>query len=196
MMNAREGRERGGNIKSMPTRGTLTYADLETFPDDGFRRELIDGELFVSPSPKTRHQIVSGRLHLALGNHVNAYGGAAVFYAPLDVLFSDRDVVEPDLIVVTNEQTEIVTEKNIQGVPALLVEIVSDPRYDRVEKRNLYAKYGVPLYWIVDPDADRVEVYRLEQSGYAKPEILEPGEVLELDILPGFRLAIADLLAR
>jgi Uma2 family endonuclease len=174
----------------------LTYADLEAFPDDGLHRELIDGELIVSPSPKTRHQVVSGRLFLALGNHINAHGGGTVYYAPLDVLFSDRDVVAPDLIVVADTDADIITEKNIQGVPTLLVEIVSDPRLDRVRKRDLYAKFGVPLYWIVDPDADRVEVYRLDAGRYLKPEILEPGDVLELDILAGFRLEVSDLFAR
>jgi Uma2 family endonuclease len=180
----------------MATGGTLTYADLEAFPEDGLRRELIDGELIVSPSPKTRHQVLLGRLFLSFGNYVNEHGGGTVFLAPLDVLFSDRNVVEPDLIVIAEAETGIITEKNIQGVPSLLIEIVSDPRLDRVRKRDLYATFGVPQYWIVDPDVDRVEVYRLEGGRYSKPEILEPGDALELDIFPGFRLDIARLFER
>ena len=179
----------------MESAGTLTYEDLLAFPDDGLRRELIDGELIVSPSPKTRHQTISVRLTLAIGNHVAEHGRAKVFHAPLDTLFSERDVVEPDLLVVLDEQEEIITKNNIQGVPALLIEIVSDPRLDRVRKRDLYERVGVPQYWIVDPDADRVEVFRLTEGRYGKPEILEPGDDLTLDVLPGLRISVADLLA-
>lgn len=177
--------------------GTLTYADLEAFPDDGLRRELIDGEMFVSPSPKLRHQEISGRLYLALGNHVERHGGAQVFYAPLDVLFSQRDVVEPDLIVVPDGQNDILTEKHIIGVPALLIEILSENvRYDRVRKRDLYARWGVPRYWIVDPEADRIEVHVLEGERYGRPQILEPGDTLEIDILPGLQIDVARILRR
>lgn len=165
-------------------------------PDDNVIREIIDGELFVSPSPVTRHQAVSGRLYLVLGNFLAAHGGGMAFYSPLDVVFSDRNVVEPDLIVVTDDQRDIITEKNIQGVPALLVEIVSNPRRDRVRKRDLYARFKVPEYWIVDPEADRIEVYRLREGRYGKPEILETGEILEFARLPGLRVDLAALFAR
>ncbi len=188
-------RERAGDsIEFMERAGTLTYEDLLAFPDDGLRRELIDGELIVSPSPKTRHQTISVRLTLALGNHIETHGGAKVFHAPLDTLFSERDVVEPDLLVVLDDQQEIITEPNIKGVPALLIEIVSDPRLDRVRKRDLYERVGVPEYWIVDPDADRVEVFRLGDLGYGKPVILEPGDELTFEPLQGLRILVADLL--
>lgn len=180
----------------MEKAGALTYADLAAFPDDNVRRELIGGELIVSPSPKTRHQEVCMRLTVALAKYLEAHGGARAFFAPLDVVLSDRDVVEPDLIVVLDDQAEIITEPNIQGVPALLIEILSDPRMDRVRKRDLYARFKVPEYWVVDPDADRTEVYRLRGAGYAKPDIFEPGDVLEYSPLPGLRIEVASLLAR
>ncbi len=180
----------------MAQTGTLTYADLAAFPDDNVRRELIDGDLLVSASPNTRHQIISHRLTLALGNHLAENRGGVVFTAPYDVVLSDRDVVEPDLILVVDTQSDIVTQANIQGVPALLVEIVSDPRVDRVRKRDLYARFGVPEYWIADPDADRIEVHRLVDNRYGKPEILEPGETLQTDLLPGLRIDVAGLFER
>ncbi|MGH2829648.1 MAG: Uma2 family endonuclease [Actinomycetota bacterium] len=185
----------GDRVESMESSRTLTYDDLLAFPDDGLRRELIDGELVVSPSPKTRHQSISVRLTLALGNHINAHGGATLFHAPLDVLFSNRDVVEPDLLVVLDDQREIMTEKNIQGVPVLLIEIVSDARLDKVRKRDLYARFGVPEYWVVDPDEDRVEVYRHDGAGYGKPAILVAGDEVTFQPLPGLRILVADLLA-
>jgi Uma2 family endonuclease len=176
--------------------GTLTYADLASFPTDNTRRELIDGDLIVSPSPKTRHQVISQRLMLELGKHIEAHGGGMVFSAPYDVVLSERDVVQPDLVFVADAQQQIVTEANVQGVPALLVEIVSDARVDRVRKRDLYARHDVAQYWIVDPDADRVEVYRHDGTGYPKPQILEPGDELTFVPLPGLRIDLARLLAR
>ena len=180
----------------MPDMPLLTYADLEAFPDDGLRRELLDGELIVSPSPKTRHQELVGRLHLALGNHVAAHGGGHVYLAPLDIILSDTNVVEPDLMFIANPQLGIITEKNIQGVPALLIEVLSNPRIDRVRKWEIYARFGVPEYWIVDPDSDWVEIYRLTDGAYGKPEILRAGEDLTFALLPDFRVALAELLAR
>lgn len=174
----------------------LTYADLEALPDDNVRREIIDGELIVSPSPRTRHQRISARLSLALGKHIEAHGGGEAFYAPLDVILSEHNVVEPDLIFIADDQTDILAEENIRGAPALVIEVVSDARRDRIIKRDLYARFGVAEYWVIDPDADRVEVYRLTGSTYAKPHILEPGETLAYGRLPGLAIDLAALFAR
>lgn len=174
----------------------LTYDDLVMFPDDGLRRELLGGELIVSPSPSLRHQDVVLCLGMALRMHVEAHGGGRVFVAPVDVVLSQRDVVEPDVIFVADHQVDMLTEANIRGAPALLVEVLSTPRIDRVRKRDLYARFGVPAYWIADPDADRVEVYRLTGDRYAKPEILDMGDRLTYEVLPGFAVEVAKLLAR
>lgn len=180
----------------MPESAALTYADLASFPDDGMRRELIDGELIVSPSPRTRHQRISARLHLLLANHVAASGGGEVFYAPLDVVFSQTNVVQPDLLFVPDDRRHILTDENVHGAPALVIEVLSEARIDRVRKRDLYAQFGVPEYWVVDPDADRVEVYRLTGDRYGKPEILEPGETLVYDRFPGLAIDLEKLFAR
>ena len=174
----------------------LTYADLASFPDDGLRREIIDGELIVSPSPRIRHQAVLGRLHLIFGNYVEAKGGGLVLFAPMDVVFSDRNVVEPDLLFVAEDHSDVITEMNIQGSPTLVVEVLSNARLDRVRKRELYSRFSVPQYWIVDPDADRVEVYLPGPDGYGKPEILEVGDVLSYDRLPGLQVDLAKLFRR
>jgi len=181
----------------MPQSATVTYDDLASFPDDGLRREIIDGELIVSPSPRTRHQRLVGRLLLLFGNQLSVADAGEVFVAPLDVVFSNTNVVEPDLLFVANGQTDVVTEKNIQGAPALVIEVVSDTRMDRVRKRDLYARFGVPEYWVVDPDADRIEVHRQDGSdAYPKPEIFEPGDTLSYDRIPGLAIDLTTLFAR
>ena len=173
----------------------LTYEDFLTFPDDGVRREIIDGELHVTPSSTVRHQDSVGFIFVALCNHITGSGGGRAFIAPLDVRLAEHDIVEPDVIFVAEDRYEIIKEKFLLGAPTLLVEVVSDPRTDRVRKRDLYARAGVPEYWIVDPDADRVEVYRLE-TGYSKPAILEIGETLTTSLIPGLGIVLSELFAR
>jgi len=173
----------------MPEGRVYAYADLATFPDDGLRREIIDGALIVTAAPYLRHQRVLRELAWAFLTHLKTHGGGEMLFAPADVVFSDINVVEPDLLFVPDDRQEILTEKNIQGAPALVVEVVSDTRMDRVRKRDLYERFGVP-------EADRVEVYRLTGEGYAKPEILEPGEMLTYDVLPGLTIDLTELFAR
>jgi Uma2 family endonuclease len=180
----------------MPQGRMYTYADLEAFPEDGLRREIIDGELFVTAAPYLRHQRILRDLAGIFWSHVKAHGGGEMLFAPTDVVFSDQDVVEPDILFIPDDRGSIVTPKNIQGSPALVVEVVSDTRMDRVRKRDLYERFGVPEYWIVDPEADRVEVYRLAASEYGKPQILEPGETLTYGRLPGFEIDLNELFAR
>jgi Uma2 family endonuclease len=173
----------------------LTYEEYASFPDDGIRRELIDGEVHVTPSPVVRHQRIVLRVARLLADHVDAHHAGEVFIAPCDVMLSRHDVVQPDVVFVATSDAGIVTASNLQGSPTLVVEVVSDPRTDRVRKRDLYARHGVPEYWIVDPDADRVEIYRLEGSAYPKPSILEPGEALASPSLPRLSIDVAGLLA-
>jgi Uma2 family endonuclease len=171
----------------------LTYEDFLALPDDGVRREIIDGEVVVTPSPNVRHQDLAGYIFNALYNHIRAHGGGRVFIAPLDVRLSEHDIVEPDVLFVASERTRIIEKNYLLGTPTLCVEVVSDPRTDRVRKRELYARTGVRTYWIVDPEADRVEVHRLEGTRYGKPEILETGDTLTLMELPGFSIDVAEL---
>jgi len=174
----------------------LSYADLESFPDDGLRRELIGGKLFVTPSPITRHQQIVLRLAAAFHVHLSSHGGGQVFPAPLDVILSDHDVVEPDVFFVAEGQSGIIGERNVSGVPTLLIEVLPEARRDRVVKRDLYERFRVPEYWIVDGEAHRVEVYRNEGGRYGKPQIYEPGDTLTLESLPEFAIDVAILLAR
>jgi len=170
------------------------------------RTELFDGVLYVdgspyrggepamTPSPFARHQRIAGRLHVAIANHLDAVGGGEVFFE-LDSVFDERNVCRPDLLVVTDDQREII-KGHIHGAPKLVIEVLSDARDDRVRKRATYARFGVVEYWIVDHEADRVEVYRLEHDRYGKPTLLEPGDLLTTPILPGLEIDLTQLFRR
>ncbi len=173
----------------------LTYQDLQAFPEDNFRRELIDGELIVTAAPATRHQRVVVKLILRLGSYCEEHGGE-VLTAPYDVYFSDTNVVEPDVLYVRPEHRDRLEKKFLRSAPDLVVEVSSPStrRLELVRKRELYERFGVPEYWFVDLDADRVEVNRLKEGRYGRSLLFGRGEVLETSMAPGFALAVDDLL--
>ena len=150
----------------------LTWDDYLLFPDDGKRHELIDGVHYVTASPVLRHQAILGNLHLLLGPLVRERELGQVYFAPLDVILSDVDVVEPDLLFVRSERAEII-EQWVRGAPDLVVEILSPStrRRDERLKRDLYERRGVDEYWIVDPEAETVKVYHLVDGAYGRPEL-------------------------
>jgi Uma2 family endonuclease len=139
----------------------LTYADLEQFPDDGNRYELIEGSLHVTPSPNWRHQSVVSALLVLLATALPT--DRKVFPAPLDVIFSDDTVLEPDVLVVPRTS---LGRRVVEGSIDLAVEILSSStrRYDQVLKRSVYAQYRVPRYWIVDPDEPSLLVFALDAA--------------------------------
>jgi len=173
-----------------------TYADLEHFPDDHLRREIIDGELIVTPSPATRHQSAVVNFVVALAAYAKQNGGK-VFPAPLDVYFAEDNVVEPDVLFVRADHAERIEKKLIKDAPDLVVEISSPStrRLELVRKRELYARFGVPEYWYADLEVDRVEVYRLAEDDYPAPLLVFPGEILTSAQLPGFSIPVNDALA-
>lgn len=155
----------------------FTYEDYLSFPEDRHRHELIDGEHFMTPSPNFKHQRISARLENILYNFVDKYKLGVVLDAPMDVILSEFDVVEPDIIYISNQNRGIITERAIEGVPDLIVEIisVSSRKMDKVIKKKLYEHYGVSEYWIIDPEIDLLEVYKLSGSIYIKAGEYEPG---------------------
>jgi Uma2 family endonuclease len=179
----------------------LTYKDFLLFPEDGKRHELIDGVHYVTAAPTKGHQELLGRLYLAIGNFlVGRRHLGRVFLSPLDVVLSYYDVVAPDLLFVAGDQQDILTEANVQGPPALVVEILSPStrRRDEGIKRKLFAEKGIREYWIVDPKGLRITVFRRNDAGQF-PRFMElgAGQALRLEtpLLPGFALAIDDLFA-
>lgn len=187
-------------VMSRP-RKKLTYADFLLFPDDGKRHELIDGVHYVTPSPNLGHQELVGRLFVAIANFLSTRRHLGrVFLSPLDVVMSDYDVVEPDLLFVDGDQQSILTEANVQGPPALVVEILSPStrRRDEGIKKRLFDQKGVREYWLVDPKNCRVSICR--RSGDGSFPIVSTlsaaaDEQIETPLLPGFELSLSELFA-
>ena len=174
----------------------LTYDDFLLFPDDGKRHELIDGEHYVTPSPNRKHQKISGNLHLLIGVWLEEHPIGQIYYAPFDVIFTMFDVVEPDLLYLSNERAaRVLTHANVKGAPELVIEIGSEGTRGRDEtiKRRLYERSGVSEYWIVDPEIDVVRVYRRGAHSFGRPLELsaEAGDTLTTPLLPGLSLPLA-----
>ena len=137
-----------------PAKNKYTADDLDTFPDDGMRREIIEGVLHVAAAPSRFHQEVSSRLHLQIGNLVVANRSGKIYYAPVDVRFSDHSLVQPDLIFIRRDRLHIYQGHIVDGAPDVVIEIVSPSNrgYDLEDKARLYEVNAVPEYWVFDPE--------------------------------------------
>jgi Uma2 family endonuclease len=175
----------------------LTYDDLVKMSPDGYRYEIIDGELLVNPAPIPRHQIVVNTLTGLLFIYFRAHGGGQAMGSPIDVVFSDDTVVQPDLIVIKPERASIIGPKNIQGAPNLCIEVLSDStrRLDEIDKRKLYERGGVDEYWIVDPELELVKIYRRAGAAFERVAEIstETGGTITTPLLPEFALDVAEV---
>jgi Uma2 family endonuclease len=154
-------------VKSVRPR--VSYADLERAPEDGRRYELYDGEVYVVPAPLPRHQVVQVLTVGGLCRYASEHGGFAVD-SPIDIVFSDYDVLQPDVVCFSGARADLVDlDRPIRHAPDLCVEIVSPSTEgaDRGRKMQVFARYGVPEYWIIDPATRTIEVYRLDAGAYA-----------------------------
>jgi Uma2 family endonuclease len=168
----------------------VSYADLERAPEDGHRYELYDGEVFVVPAPVPLHQVVQHALTERLRECSRRDGGFAID-APVDVVFSDYDVVQPDIVYFAPERAHLVDLRSaIRHAPDLCVEILSPSTEatDRGRKLQVFARYGVPEYWIVDPVAEAIEVHRLEASGYVLTQRASGDEEVRSAVVGGAAL--------
>jgi Uma2 family endonuclease len=184
-----------------PENTRLTYEDFLLFPDDGKRHEIIDGEHLVTPSPNTRHQVLVGRLHFAIEQFLRQHRGLGrVFLSPFDVVLTRWDVVEPDLLFIAGDQAHILTDQNVQGAPALVIEILSagTRAADEHIKRRLFERGGVREYWLVDPELDVINVFRRRPDGsFPRDAELarDAHDVLTTPLMPGLVIPLDELLA-
>ena len=164
-----------------------TYEEFARLPTSGSTRyEVIAGELVVTPGPWMRHQRIVGRLHHRLVAFVESERLGEVFLGPLDVLFAEGDYLEPDLTFVRRDHSHLLAERGIEGPPDLVVEVLSPSTATRARgiKLERYRLYGVPEYWVVDPDARMIEVWHLDRSA-SEAVVLTVHDTLRWTPMPG-----------
>ena len=172
----------------------FTYEDFRNTSEDK-RYELLDGDLVTIATPGELHQSVSAQLGWRLVQFASENNSGRVYHAPFDVVLSDTDVVQPDLLFISNERDHIITPENIQGAPDLVVEILSPSTAtrDRTFKRTLYARHGVKEYWMVDTTAIDVTVLLIGNRGFEVADVYGGSEALTSPTLGGFRFNLDDI---
>lgn len=173
-----------------------TYQDYLLFPDDGNRHEIIGGEHYVTPAPNWRHQLVAGNLHRLASPFVHENRLGYILFAPFDVVLSDEDVVQPDLLFISRDRASIAQERGAFGAPDLVIEVLSEStrRRDETIKLRLYEEMGVREYWIADPVLETIRVFRATQAG--RFELVaelsaEAGDRVETPLWPGLVLELS-----
>ncbi|MDH7578354.1 MAG: Uma2 family endonuclease [Bacillota bacterium] len=168
----------------------FTYQDYCLLPEDR-RVELIGGDFYLVPSPSVIHQKVAANIEDILRNFVKEHQLGEVLLAPLDVVLSPYDVVQPDVMFISNTRKQIITEANIQGPPDLVVEVLSPgtAERDRTIKKKLYARSGVRELWLVNTAAQVIEVFDLEKAEEEQPALFTRAgkETLTSKVLPGLQ---------
>jgi Uma2 family endonuclease len=175
----------------------ITVAELDACPDDSNRYELIEGELFVSRAPGLPHQMIVQNLQIAFADYLRSNPIGKTVPGP-GAVFSQYDAVIPDLAFVRNERwDQVVTGEKFTGALDLVIEVTSPGKENRdrdlLVKRQLYGKYGVAEYWIVDAENRLVEIYRLKQERLESVATLRNGDQITTPLLPGFRFHVADI---
>lgn len=171
----------------------LTYSDYEKIPEDGFRHEIIEGEEFMTPAPEIPHQQVVVHLVGILDTHVRKSRSGEVLAAPTDVVLTAEDIVQPDVLFVSAKHRDRITQKNIQGAPDLVIEVLSPSTasVDRGRKLTLYERAGVAEYWIADPATRTMEIH--EFGSPRRTRIYKDDQTFETSILPGLNVRLADI---
>lgn len=181
------------NLTGMPVR--LTYDDYCALPDDGRRYEILDGDLYMSPAPIPLHQRIVLNLAAELRVHVRSHRLGEVFVSPIDVLLSENDIVQPDLVFVARERRDIVSATNIKGSPDLHVEVLSpsNTQRDVNDKRSIYARCAVNWYWILDPDKGTLTELQRVDRAYAEITRVKRGEDFSPKLFAGLTIDLDSL---
>jgi len=173
----------------------MTYAQYCLLPEDGKQYEVIDGELFMTPAPRPKHQRIVLRLAEELSRFVRENSLGEVFVAPVDVLLEQHTILQPDVLFIRKDRLAIVKEEAIEGAPDLAVEVLSPSTFykDLRKKMTAYSQFGVQEYWIVDPETETIEVYARRDDKLQLAQKFSSGEAVESVLLPGLQLAVRDI---
>ena len=183
------------NVGSTQAAVKFTYEDYRTTPDDQ-RYELLDGDLIMVPAPNVKHQRVQGNLYYHLRLFITEHELGELLLAPCDVVLSDGDVVQPDLLFVSRERAHLLSGgEDVRGAPDLVIEILSPSTADkdRGTKRELYGAHGVAEYWLVDPMAETVSIYRRRAGRLTATRTFNREETLRSPLLSGLELHLDDI---
>ena len=169
--------------------------DIWDTPVDRRRYEVIDWGLFVTPPPGWAHQYGLGKLYLWVGNHVYARELGKVVMAPVGVVLDDENGLQPDMVFVSRERWDIISERGVEGAPDLVAEVLSPGTQsrDRGIKMRRYAAAGVPHYWMLDPRTRTLLAHRLGERGYELTGTHGPDSIFRPDLFPGLEIPLDDL---
>ena len=172
----------------------FTWERYLEIPDDGKLYEVIGGELLLRPTPNVRHQLVLGGLMAVLGNHARELELGKVLPGPFDVILSDQNVVDPDIVFFTNERLGLI-EEWAMGAPDLIVEILSTStsRRDTEVKFDLYARFGVPHYWILNPDERVLIAFRLADGKYERAALCQGEDHFQPELFDGLTIELGQV---
>ena len=172
-----------------------TYEEYCYLPNDGRRYEIVEGELYVTPSPSSTHQTVSRRLQFALMTQLEIPGLAMVYNAPFDIILAETSVVQPDLTIIRKSRRDNISKRGFEGPPDVVVEILSASTRgnDVFLKKAAYARAGVPEYWIVDPGPGHIEVFSLKDVGYDQGVLFDRAATLTSPSFPEVAIPLAPI---
>ncbi|MCI0697343.1 Uma2 family endonuclease [candidate division KSB1 bacterium] len=182
--------------REWPPQDKWTYDDYRRLPDDGWRYEIIEGELYMSPAAEPIHQEYGGEMFAALRDFGKKRNAGKVYMAPIDVILPGlASPVQPDVLFIVKNRLHIVKKGRIEGAPDIIVEILSPSNWiiDRREKFNIYAKAGVREYWIVNPMVRTIELFVLREGRYELIGKYGVGEAVRSEVLPGFEVNVDEI---
>lgn len=172
-----------------------TYEDYRGLPNDRKTYQIMGGRLLMTPAPSTRHQDISGNLGFIIRSFAKEHHSGKIYNAPIYVIFSSVNVVQPDLVFISKNRLKIIKEKGIFGAPDWIIEILS-PSSDKIDiklKRDLYERFGVREYWIVYPDEKKVEVYLLKEARYKPKGTFSQDETLEVNVIEDLKVNLKEI---
>ncbi|MBN2533667.1 MAG: Uma2 family endonuclease [Spirochaetales bacterium] len=174
----------------------LSYKDLLLFPDNGKKNELIDGDHYMKAAPSVQHQAIVRNILYLFERYFRNTKEGIIFCSPLDVYLSDYDIVEPDLVIVCQQNSSIIEDKYIKGSPDIVVEILSPStmEIDQSLKKHLYEKYGIKEYWIVNPFITEIKQYIIKGTAYVLSN--SSGESITSSLFPELKINLDDVFYR
>ena len=182
-------------VSLFPKQGKWTEEDYFKLPETNRIIELSEGRLIITPAPTTKHQRISSKLYLLIGNFVSSKNLGEACYSPLDVRLLEGTIRQPDIVFMSNEHLDRITER-YWGVPDLAIEILSEStaKEDRINKFFEYLQAGILEYWIVDPEAKTIDVYTLIKGAYVPYGRWKIGENAKSKLLVGFEVSIDEIM--